>query len=259
MTIPRRLLTIALFISLSTSLHAVRAQQPAALPMGKVVSGTATNGASAMYQFDAKTAGVLTVAVQGSGDLALLLTDADGQAVAGGTTDQDLAGSTGTEQLAVTITEAGRYRLEVRQQEQGPAKFEINAAWLSFPAFARPADPDKRPSQARALEVGRTHEDSLDTGGGDAWDWFSFTAKTGGVLTVILRPVGSEESLDLMLELYAGDNLTDAAMKSDQDLQGNMANESATITVTAGQKVYAKVLANGTASGKYRLSSSLIQ
>ena len=237
----------------------VAAQQPAALPVGKPVSGTAAKDAPAMYQFDAKTAGVLTIALQGTGDLAMLLTDADGQHVPGGTTDQDLFGSTGTEQLMVTITETGRYRLEVRQQDSGPAKFEIGAAWLPFPPFARPPDPDKRPAQALVVEIGRTHEDSLDAGRGDLWDWFAFTPKTGGVLTVILRPVGTDESLDLMLELYTADDLTNAAMKSDQDLQGNMANESATLTVTAGQKVYAKVFGGQSVSGKYRLSSSLIQ
>lgn len=235
------------------------AQQPATLPIGKPLSATAANDAPAMYQFEAKSAGVLTVALQGTGDLAMILTDADGQAVPGGTTDQDLYGSTGTEQMMVTITEAGRYRLEVRQQEQGSAKFELAASWLPFPPFARPSDPDKRPSQARVVEIGRTHEDSLDAGAGDLWDWFALTPKTAGVLTVILRPTGTDESLDLMLELYTGENLTSAAMKSDQDLQGNMANESATLTVTAGQKIYVKVFGGQSVSGKYRLSSSLIQ
>jgi hypothetical protein len=252
-----RSLASACLLALAT--WPVLAQQPAALPMGKPVSGTATNGASAMYSIDAKSAGVLTVALQGGGDLAMLLTDADGQAVAGGTTDQDLYGSTGTEQMMVTITEPGRYRLEVRQQEQGAVKFEIAASWLPFPPFARPPDPDKRPTQARAVEIGQTHEDSLDAGSGDMWDWFALTPKSGGVLTVILRPAGNDESLDLMLELYTADDLTTAAMKSDQDLQGNMANESATITVTAGQKVYAKVFGTQSVAGKYRLSSSLIQ
>jgi hypothetical protein len=237
----------------------VSAQQPAALPMGKAVAGTAANDKPAMYQFTAASAGVLTVAVQGSGDLALLLTDGDGQPVPGGTTDQDLFNSTGNEQLTVTITEAGRYRLEVRQQESGEAKFQIGAAWLPFAGFARPPDPDRRPSEARALDIGRTHDDSLDAGGGDAWDWFVFTPKTAGVLTVILRPADGESSLDLVLEIYTADDLASPEIRSDQDLQDNMANESATITVTAGQKVYAKVMGNSSASGKYRLSSTLIQ
>jgi hypothetical protein len=249
--------TIALV--LGTTMQARQGAQGTPLPMGKAVAASATNDAPTVYQFNATTAGVLTIAVKGSGDLAIIVSDADGQPVPQGTIDQDLFGSTGTEQAMVTLTEAGRYKIEIRQQESSPAKFEIGASWMPFPAFARPADPDKRPSQARPLETGRSHEDSLDPGEGDAWDWFVFTPKQSGALTVVLRPVGADTNLDLVLELYIGDNLTEAVTKSDQDMQENMANESATIDVKAGQKVYAKVVSNGNAPGKYRVSSSLIQ
>ena len=47
-------------------------------------------------------------------------------------------------------------------------------------------------------------------------------------------------------------------MRSDQDMQDNPANESGTVDVKAGQKVHVKVTALG-GSGKYRLTSSLIQ
>jgi hypothetical protein len=239
---------------------AAQGAQGAALPTGKAVSGSATTEAPAVYQFNATSAGVLTIALNGTGDLAIMVSDADGQPVPQGQTDQDLFGSTGTEQLMVTITEAGRYKIEIRQQDSGPSKFEIGAAWVAFPAFARPADPDTRPSQARALETGRTHEDSLDPATGDQWDWFVFTPKLGGALTVILRPAaGAGNDLDLVLELYVGENLTEAVSKSDQDMQDNMANESATIDVKPGQKVYLKVVGNGSSAGKYRVSSSLIQ
>jgi hypothetical protein len=235
------------------------AQQAPNLPLGKPAAGTATGEAPAFYQFAAATAGVLSVAVVGSGDLALIVTDADGQAVAGGTMDSDLFGSTGTEQLLVTLPEPGTYRIQVRQQDSGPARFEIGGSWVSFPALARPADPDKRPSQARAVDVGRNHEDSLDAKTGDLWDWFVLTPKTAGALTVILRPVGADNQLDLTLELYAASDLASPTLKSDQDLQGHRANESITLDVTAGQKVYVKVQGGSSASGKYRLSSSLIQ
>ena len=252
--------TVAWAMALGTTSLAQQGAAGTPLPMGKAVTASATSDAPAVYQFNATTAGVLTVAVKGTGDLAILVSDADGQPVPQGSVDQDLFSSTGTEQLMVTLSEAGRYKIEIRQQESTPAKFELGASWMPFPAFARPADPDKRPAQARALEPGRSHEDSLDPGAGDAWDWFVFTPKTNGVLTVILRPVGSgDNNLDLVLELYVGDNLTEPVTKSDQDMQDNMANESATIDVKAGQKVYAKVVSNGSAPGKYRVSSSLIQ
>lgn len=235
------------------------AQQAPALAIGKNEAGTATNEKPAIYQFNATSAGVLTVVVQGTGDLALLVMDADGQPVPEGSSDRDLFNSTGTEQLMVTITEAGMYRVQVRQQDSSPAKFQIGASWVPFAGFARPADPDKRPATARALDIGKSHEDSLDSGAGDSWDWFVLTPKTAGTLTVILRPVANSE-IDLQLEVYLGTELTEAAAKSDQDLQGNAANESATLDVTAGQKVYVKVMgAFSNVTGRYRLSSSLIQ
>jgi len=235
------------------------AQQAPNLPIGKNDAGTATNEKAAVYQFNAATAGVLTVVVQGTGDLAIVIMDSDGQTVNEGSSDRDLMNSTGTEQLTVTLTEGGVYRVNVRQQDSGPAKFQIGASWVPFPGFARPADPDKRPSTARAVEIGRNHEDSLDSSAGDMWDWFVFTPKTAGTLTVILRPVGDAQ-IDLQLEVYIGNNLEEAAAKSDQDLQGNAANESATIDVPAGQKVFVKVAgAFSSVNGRYRLSSSLIQ
>ena len=244
--------------ALITAASALEAQQASNLPMGKPAAGNATSDAPAMYQFAAAGAGILTISVNGTGDLALILTDADGQPVPGGTVDDDLFGSTGIEQLMVTITEAGTYRLQIRQQDNGPAKFEVGAAWLAFPAFARPPDPDKRPTQARAIEIGKSHEDGLQASAGDLWDWFVITPKAAGTLTVILRPLG-ESQLDLTLELYEADNLTTPQMRSDQDLQGNTASESVTFDVKAGQKVFVKVTGGSNPAGKYRISSSLIQ
>jgi hypothetical protein len=238
---------------------AADAQQGPALPLGKPAAGTASGDAPAVYQFNATTAGVLTVVVQGSGDLYLAIKDADGQTLPDGTADRDLMGSTGTEQLTVTLTEAGQYRVHVQQQDSSPAKFQIAASWLSFPGFALAPDPDKRPTTARAVPVGTNHEDSLDSDTGDRWDWFVFTPATAGTFTVILRPV-ADSDIDLQLEVFLGTDFEDSVARSDQDLQGNSANESATIDVQAGQKVHVKVSgAHSRVTGKYRISSSLIQ
>lgn len=235
------------------------APQGQALPLGKPGAGTATKETPAVYQFTAATAGVLTVTVKGSGDLYLVIKDADGQTVNDGTADRDLMNSTGTEQLTVTLTEGGLYRVHVHQQDAGESAFQIGAAWLSFPGFAVAPDPDKRPATARPLAIGAGHEDTLDSAAGDRWDWFVFTPATAGALTVILRPVGDAD-IDLLLEVYLGDKLEEPVAKSDQDLQGNTANESATIDVQPGQKVFVKVAgAQSRVTGRYRLSSSLIQ
>lgn len=232
------------------------AQQAAPLPLGKVEAGVATAQKATVYEFKAATAGLLSVAIQGDGDIALVVVDEDGQSIPEGTSDRDLHGSSGAEQVMVTLTEPGTYRVQVRLLD-GQGKYQIGAAWIPFPARARPSDPDKRPGTARPVEPGTSYEDSLDAATGDAWDWYVFTPKTSGTLTVVLRPVG-ESQVDLQLDVYATADFSRSTVRSDQDMQDNPANESATLDVKAGQKIYVKVTTlNG--AGKYRVSSSLIQ
>jgi hypothetical protein len=249
---------IAFVLALSATAGSAR-QSAATLPIGKTESGQAGNNADAAYQFKAASAGVLTVAVVGEGDVEIAVTDEEGQPVLDGTSDRDLFGSTGTEELSVVLTEPGAYRVLVRSVDGNPNKFQIGASWLSMPAFAKTGDPDRRPSQARSLEVGKAHEDSIDTDSGDPWDWFVYTPAEAGTLTIILRPTSSN-SFDLTLEAFTTNDFTRPTASSDQDLQGHAANESLSLDVPAGQKVLVKVYAGfGSASGKYRLSSSLIR
>jgi hypothetical protein len=238
---------------------AVLAQAPAALPVGKTTAGQVSERTPAVYRFTAPSAGVLAVAVHADADVTLTVTDVDGQALPDGSSDRDLFGSGGNEQLAVALPERGEYRVVVELLGGSSTKFEIGAGWIAMNAFARPTDSDGRPSQATAIEIGRSHEDALDADAGDAWDWFSITPKTSGTLTVILRSV-NDDSPDLALELYLESDLTEHTVRSDSDLQGNTANESATVDVKAGQKIYIKVLGvSGSARGPYRLASSLIE
>jgi hypothetical protein len=227
--------------------------------MSGPTAGSATGDEPAEYTYAAKTAGILSVVVQGTGDLALALLDEDGQTVPDGTSDRDMNGSQGTELLSATITEPGMYRVRVRLQGSGSSKFEIAGSFLSFPPFARRPDPDRRPGQARALVVGKPFDDSLDPGAGDAWDWFVFKAARAGSLALVTRPLASTEA-DLILEVYTGGDFSSAADRSDQDMQGNTSNESVTINVEAGDTVHVKVInQSGSTASKYRLSSSLIE
>lgn len=239
---------------------AAHAQTPAPLPTGKTAGGQTSDSAPAVYRFNAPAAGVLTIAVQADEDVSLLVTDAEGQALPEGTADRDLFGSAGNEQITVTLPEPGEYRVQVRMYGNGSSKFQIGSSWIAMPGFAQPnLDPDRRPSLATAVEVGQSREDSLNSNDGDAWDWFLLTPKTRGTLTVILRSV-NDSSPDLALELYSEKDLAKPTVRSDEDLQGNTTHESATVDVTAGEKVYVKVSgAVGSASGPYRLVSSLIE
>ena len=231
--------------------------QPA-LPTGALHKASISADKPAEYAFAAKTAGVLTIALTGEGDLAFAVTDADGQPLPDGSIDRDMNGNPGLEMASILIPEPGSYRVRMRLQGGSSSSFEISTAWLSFPALAREnTDADSKPSGARRLEVGKPHEDALAAESGDMWDWFSLQAPDAGTLVVVTRAVG--ETSDLVLEAYLDGKFGESVERSDQDLQGDSANESVTVSVTKGQMVHVKVSgAFGRPSAKYRISSSLI-
>jgi hypothetical protein len=227
--------------------------------MGTPSEGTAGDDQPAEYTVVAKTAGVLTVAVQGSGDLVIQVIDPDGQTLPEGSIDRDVGGQEGTELGSVTLPEAGTYRVRVRTRSP-KSTFQIAGSLLSFPPFQTVGggDPDRRPSTAKAVQVGRAFEDTLDPTAGDLWDWFVFKITEPGTLTVLTRASGTGEAPDLILEIYAGDDYATPTARSDQDLQGSSANETVSISVTAGQSILVKVSNNFTnRKAAYRLSSSL--
>jgi hypothetical protein len=233
------------------------AQSP--LPLGAPAKGQVPNGGAAEYTVVAKTAGVLVAAIKGDDDLVLHVTDSDGQTIPEGRSDRDLNGSSGTELVSVVIPEPGNYRVRVTVNGSGSAAFEISGSWMSFPPFAQASsDPDRRPSTARGAQVGKAIEDSLNSQGGDNWDWFVMKPSQAGTLVIVTRRLGDAES-DLVLEAFLDGNFSQPAQRSDQDLQGNSANESVTLQVNAGQAVHVKVSANfSNVNTKYRLSSNLV-
>lgn len=246
---------IPVLSTLGVVLMAASAAAQAPLPMGTPTAGKVGDEATE-YTVAAKTAGVLSVAVQGTSDLMLQLVDEDGQLVPNGSADRDLNGNEGTELLSATITAPGAYRVRVRSQGDG-GTFQIAGSFMSFPPFERPADPDGRPSKAKTAQVGKPIEDSIDPDAGDNWDWWVLKAPQSGTLTVVTRQAGGGDAPDLVLEVYTEGDFADAKDRSDQDLQGNSANESATVQVEAGQAVHVKISSALGGAAKYRLSSSL--
>ncbi len=230
-----------------------------ALPLGTPQQGKVSSESPVEYTVVAKTAGLLGVALQGDGDLAFSVADEDGQTLPDGNVDRDLNGSEGTEMVSLLIPEPGTYKVRVRVQGGSASTFTIGGSWLAFPPFARASsDPDRRPRQARAIVVGKAHEDSLNSEAGDSWDWFVLKPAQAGTLAIVTRRLGDGDS-DLVLEVYADGDFSKPTDRSDQDLQGNNANESVTVNVNAGQAVHVKVAGTfGRTNTKYRLSSSLI-
>ena len=206
--------------SLVVAPGAAMAQQ--ALPIDGRESGRVSVNSEVEYQFDAPSVGVLLVAVHSDGDVAVEVLDSDGQQLPNGYSDRDLNGSVGAEQLSVILNEPGRHRVSVESLGRSQ-DFEIGASWLSFPAFERPLDPDRRPSRGLAVAVGQDHVDELDGESGDHWDWFVMTPAESGILTVVLRPFAGDP--DLVLELYAEDTFSESTVRSDQDLQDTRGND----------------------------------
>lgn len=233
------------------------AQTRRSLPMGTAATATVTVDAPTEFSLPATSAGALSVAVQGDGDLSIQLLDEDGQVLPDATADRDLSGNEGTELLSTIISQTGDYRVRVRLQGGSKSSFTVVGGFVPFAAFERPADSDRRPGAARVVAVGTAVEDSLDPSKGDVWDWYVLKPTVSGTLTVVTRPVGGGEPPDLVLEIYTDGTFDDAKDRSDQDLQENTANESVTVDVKAGDAVHVRVSGHITTAEKYRLSSSL--
>ncbi len=248
-----------LVMALLACLAAPPAWAQAPLALGKLESAKTTADAPAEYVLKAASAGVLTVAVLGEGDLVIEVLDAGGEQVPDGMSDRDINGNTGRELLAVTLTAPGDYRVRVRVQfGEETSTFQIAASWLPFPPFAAPEDADGQPSLARAITVGESISGSLDSAAGDLRDWYVVSAAQSGTLVVVTRPEG-EDGPDLVLEAFLDGVFDNATARSDQDLQGNATSESVSVNVRAGQTVHIKVSgAFSSAQGAYRLSSSLM-
>jgi hypothetical protein len=230
---------------------------------GILISGTVLEGSTgqqegASYGFLAGSAGVLSVVVRSldETDLVLLVTDADGQPLPEGRSDQDLGGDPGAEQFAVTLPRAGEYQVRVETFGVGQASFKIGVSWLPFPDLAVPADPDGSPGTAIRIWIGQdTRNDLLDGAAGDSWDWFVLKAEKAGTLTLATR---AEEG-DLILEAFTPGKFTEALERSDQDLQGKGGNEALTLAVEAGDEFFFKVSAFGeVGSFSYRLQIGFI-
>lgn len=230
----------------------------AALPMGKLSEGTLTGG-EVEYAFSATEPGFLLVVVRSSAgeDISLAFTDSEGQTLPEGTSDQDLNGDVGAEQLLVTIPRPGAYVVAVRCYDE-TASFRVGGSFLPSGLPAAPEDPDGRPSRAQELAVGVSHEDVIDPSAGDHVDWFRISVDKDGLLTVFTRVEGEG---DLRLESYLEPEFGEPDRFSDEDRDGIMGNESLTLDVKAGQVVYIRVMHSfwGTATVPYRISSGVIE
>lgn len=194
-----------------------------------------------VYTFRAPTAGVLTVAVQGSDDLSLAVSDVDGQPLPDGTADSDLHGRVGDETLTLVLPEPGTYRIEVRALGgDGGGTFALGSGFVAMVGFGRPADPDGRPSSARELAVGASHDDGIHPAEGDHRDWYRIRVAEAGTLVILTR-VAEDFEGDLVLEAFADGDFSDAISSSDQDLQDNAGRESLTLEVRAGDVLLVRV------------------
>jgi hypothetical protein len=229
------------------------AQSP--LPIGGHATGRAGES-PARYTFTPSGPGILTVAVSSDQDVGIRVLDVDGQPLPEGMADLDFGGNAGREFLTVPIAVVEAVTVEVAMISGGDGAFTVSAGFLPEPAFAMPADPDRRPSLAGVLEPGATHVDELAPTEGDRWDWYTVTATEDGSLVFVTRADGEGDPGDIALEAYLNDERVDAAAQSDQDLQDSPANESLTVIVAKGDRVYLKVasLFNSAERFGYRVS-----
>ena len=233
------------------------AQEP--LPVGTTGLATLPLGEPATFVFDANAAGFLSVVLraEGGADIAMTITDDDGQTLPDGRSDMDMGGDLGAEQLVVTIPYPGRYVVVVETFDGDAVSFHVGGSFLSTELAAAAADPDGKPSAAIALPVADSHQDSIDPSGGDRWDWYRIAVEEDGVLTVLTR---GESDGDLRLEIYQDGAYREPIESSDQDMDGMLGNESVTMSVRAGQSVFVRVSSSSGGGQRvdYRLASGII-
>lgn len=231
------------------------AQERAALPIGASAQAKASDENPAVFSFDAADGGLLAVTIVGTdpeADLVLETFDADMQPLDEGSSDRDRYGHKGKEYLAVILPEAGTYVVTVKARTSESASFTLSAAYAPAAGFSTP-DPDRKPSKAAAVTVGKPVQDTL--GGQDRWDWFAVRSEAEGTLTILTKAAEG----DLKLEAFAEGNYGDDIARSDQDLQEKKGNESVSFEVTAGQTIYVRVTAiSGDAQIDYKLITALI-
>ena len=250
----------ALVVPLALAPLPVAAQS--ALPLGAVTSGMVVQDAPGVFEVKLDGPGFLSVMVRSESqeDLILSVTDDEGQVLLDGRSDTDRAGDMSAEQLMVQIPWSGLYRVVVdRNYGMGSVSFDVGASFLPTELAAVEPDPDGKPSTAMVLSVGDGHEDTIDPALGDGWDWYRVTAEKPGVLTVLTRAVGGDSG-DLRLEVFREGELSEPVDNSDQDQEGVLANETVTISVSAGETVYVKVGPSfmGGARVSYRVANGLI-
>ncbi|HET9066960.1 MAG TPA: hypothetical protein VFN22_14165 [Gemmatimonadales bacterium] len=216
--------------------------QAAPLPIGTRGQGSADEATPARFSFSPTTTGLLTIAVSSTVDLGIRVTDVDGQVLPDGTGDVDYAGKPGLEFLTVPLSVVEKVTVEVSSIGGEAGAFTITAGFVAEPAFAVPADPDRRPSLALPLTVGASHTDALAPNSGDRWDWYTITAQDDGTLVFVTRADGEGDPGDVALELYLGDDFSTPTAQSDDDLQDVATNESVTVNVRKGDTVYLKVI-----------------
>lgn len=216
--------------------------QAAPLPIGTRGQGSVDESTPSRFSFSPTSTGLLTITVSSTIDLGIRIMDVDGQLLPDGTGDIDYAGKPGLEFLSVPLSVVEPVTVEVSSVGGEAGAFTITAGFIAEPAFAIPADPDRRPSLALPLTVGESHRDTLDPSSGDRWDWYAITAQEDGSLVFVTRADGEGDPGDVSLELYLGDDLSTPTAQADDDLQEVATNESVTAIVKKGDKVYLKVI-----------------
>jgi hypothetical protein len=240
----------------------VAGAQGLALRLDQVVKGNfGANGEKVSYSFSVDQPGALTIVGSSAADLQLSILDDEGQLVPSGFIDRDYQDELGEEFGLVVLSARGSYTLEVKAAEsQGPVEFTLTTRFLGNAMFFRPDDPDGKPSGAATLQVGAAREETLSPNAGDKIDWFAFTANVDGTYVVATRAEMADR-VDLQLEVYgAKASFNEPETRNDQDLRGNLANESVTIEAKAGDRVRVRVVALNERGDelKYRVSVALI-
>lgn len=179
--------------------------------------------------------------------------------------DWDLDGDSAHETVTVGLNAGQVLHVKVAQWGFGRDQLSYQLDVTHTPGVVEP--PQSGPShfsgfsagpgsaEVRPLAVDESRQGMFDDSG-DA-RWYLITAPGPGELTLTTRSTGENDG-DLVLEAFVDGEFSDWVAHSDQDLDGDLAHETVTLRLDAGQTVHLKVSqwAGGSEAISYHLTAS---
>lgn len=197
---------------------------------------------SDFYGFTAEATGTITVSLTGlSADIDLALLDQNQQLL-----DDSENSDTNDESISWEVTEGQQYIVRVNAFDSGTNSYTLNVSSIVVTQGPDPkpsGDGSNDPAAPTMITVPTTISQAVGSDD-DTFDYYSFTASTSEVLSVVLAGLGDD------IDLYFYDSAYSVVASS---VKTGVTDEAVTVNVTEGQTYIVGVVPFDSASSDYRL------